>query len=215
MEQVRCSEGKCALCSQPSLEPPAQCRAAFSFPRVSSGAVPVVLLPVRQVCMAALAQWDGSLLGFPSEWRALRPGAVSTVQPLQGRPAPGRGLVRIVLVAPFSPSPSSPLCRPYLCPCPGASCKWQGSLDQVMAHLVHSHKSITTLQGGCPGLPGAPCRGADSGIARVAGRRCPHHAVARLVAACPAGEGLGGAWAEAGCGGQHSLPPGSASGSPL
>lgn len=37
--------------------------------------------------------------------------------------------------------------RPYLCPCPGASCKWQGSLDQVMAHLVHSHKSITTLQG--------------------------------------------------------------------
>ncbi|KAH8034641.1 hypothetical protein HPB51_000102 [Rhipicephalus microplus] len=38
--------------------------------------------------------------------------------------------------------------RPYLCPCPGASCKWQGSLDQVMAHLVHSHKSITTLQVG-------------------------------------------------------------------
>ncbi|KAM7286556.1 E3 ubiquitin-protein ligase Siah1 [Ixodes scapularis] len=37
--------------------------------------------------------------------------------------------------------------RPYVCPCPGASCKWQGSLDQVMAHLVHSHKSITTLQG--------------------------------------------------------------------
>lgn len=37
--------------------------------------------------------------------------------------------------------------RPYTCPCPGASCKWQGSLDQVMPHLVQQHKSITTLQG--------------------------------------------------------------------
>ncbi|KAL1455153.1 hypothetical protein WDU94_009268 [Cyamophila willieti] len=37
--------------------------------------------------------------------------------------------------------------RPYLCPCPGASCKWGGALDQVMAHLNQSHKSITTLQG--------------------------------------------------------------------
>ncbi|CAG0885805.1 unnamed protein product [Cyprideis torosa] len=37
--------------------------------------------------------------------------------------------------------------RPYVCPCPGASCKWQGSLEQVMAHLLHIHKSITTLQG--------------------------------------------------------------------
>ncbi|XP_073998815.1 E3 ubiquitin-protein ligase SIAH1-like isoform X2 [Rhodnius prolixus] len=37
--------------------------------------------------------------------------------------------------------------RPYSCPCPGASCKWQGSLDQVMPHLLISHKSITTLQG--------------------------------------------------------------------
>ncbi|XP_068992057.1 E3 ubiquitin-protein ligase Siah1 isoform X2 [Neodiprion pinetum] len=37
--------------------------------------------------------------------------------------------------------------RPYSCPCPGASCKWQGSLEQVMPHLVMSHKSITTLQG--------------------------------------------------------------------
>lgn len=37
--------------------------------------------------------------------------------------------------------------RPYLCPCPGASCKWQGSLDLVMPHLTMSHKSITTLQG--------------------------------------------------------------------
>ena len=26
--------------------------------------------------------------------------------------------------------------RPYSCPCPGASCKWQGSLEQVMSHLM-------------------------------------------------------------------------------
>jgi E3 ubiquitin-protein ligase SIAH1 len=37
--------------------------------------------------------------------------------------------------------------RPYNCPCPGASCKWQGALDQVMPHLMQQHKSITTLQG--------------------------------------------------------------------
>ncbi len=37
--------------------------------------------------------------------------------------------------------------RPYNCPCPGASCKWQGSLDAVMPHLIQQHKSITTLQG--------------------------------------------------------------------
>ncbi|XP_065319442.1 E3 ubiquitin-protein ligase SIAH1A-like [Gordionus sp. m RMFG-2023] len=37
--------------------------------------------------------------------------------------------------------------RPYVCPCPGASCKWQGSLEQVMSHLLVSHKTITTLQG--------------------------------------------------------------------
>ncbi|XP_063849055.1 E3 ubiquitin-protein ligase Siah1-like [Scylla paramamosain] len=37
--------------------------------------------------------------------------------------------------------------RPYMCPCPSASCKWQGSLEQVMPHLMSVHKSITTLQG--------------------------------------------------------------------
>jgi len=37
--------------------------------------------------------------------------------------------------------------RPYMCPCPGASCKWQGSLENVMSHLWLAHKSITTLQG--------------------------------------------------------------------
>lgn len=39
--------------------------------------------------------------------------------------------------------------RPYSCPCPGASCKWQGSLEQVMPHLLSQHRSITTLQGIC------------------------------------------------------------------
>ncbi|XP_063849371.1 E3 ubiquitin-protein ligase SIAH1B-like isoform X2 [Scylla paramamosain] len=34
-----------------------------------------------------------------------------------------------------------------MCPCPSASCKWQGSLEQVMPHLMSVHKSITTLQG--------------------------------------------------------------------
>uniref|UniRef100_A0A8C4WWD0 E3 ubiquitin-protein ligase n=1 Tax=Eptatretus burgeri TaxID=7764 RepID=A0A8C4WWD0_EPTBU len=37
--------------------------------------------------------------------------------------------------------------RPYPCPCPGASCKWQGTLEAVMNHLALAHKSITTLQG--------------------------------------------------------------------
>ncbi|CAI4229483.1 unnamed protein product [Auanema sp. JU1783] len=37
--------------------------------------------------------------------------------------------------------------RPYGCPCPGASCKWQGALSEVMDHLKKIHKSITTLQG--------------------------------------------------------------------
>ncbi|TNN47473.1 E3 ubiquitin-protein ligase Siah2 [Liparis tanakae] len=37
--------------------------------------------------------------------------------------------------------------RPYTCPCPGATCKWHGALEAVMPHLMHAHKSITTLQG--------------------------------------------------------------------
>ncbi|XP_055993946.1 E3 ubiquitin-protein ligase SIAH1A-like [Sorex fumeus] len=37
--------------------------------------------------------------------------------------------------------------RPYSCPCPGAACKWQGSLAAILPHLLHQHKSITTLQG--------------------------------------------------------------------
>ncbi|XP_015455647.1 E3 ubiquitin-protein ligase SIAH2 [Pteropus alecto] len=35
---------------------------------------------------------------------------------------------------------------PYSCPCPGTSCEWQGSLEAVMSHLMHAHKSITNLQ---------------------------------------------------------------------
>ncbi|KJH52664.1 seven in absentia protein [Dictyocaulus viviparus] len=38
-------------------------------------------------------------------------------------------------------------CKPYSCPCPGAACKWQGALNDVMDHLKKVHKSITTLQG--------------------------------------------------------------------
>uniref|UniRef100_A0A0N4ZBB6 E3 ubiquitin-protein ligase n=1 Tax=Parastrongyloides trichosuri TaxID=131310 RepID=A0A0N4ZBB6_PARTI len=37
--------------------------------------------------------------------------------------------------------------RPYCCPCPGASCRWQGNVEQVMPHLMKAHRSITTLQG--------------------------------------------------------------------
>ncbi|KAH9417110.1 E3 ubiquitin-protein ligase Siah1 [Dermatophagoides pteronyssinus] len=37
--------------------------------------------------------------------------------------------------------------KPYICPCPGTSCKWQGPIDQVMPHLMSQHKSITTLEG--------------------------------------------------------------------
>ncbi|XP_077312062.1 E3 ubiquitin-protein ligase SIAH1-like [Lithobates pipiens] len=33
--------------------------------------------------------------------------------------------------------------QPCSCPHPGVSCKWQGSLDAVMPHLVHQHKLIT------------------------------------------------------------------------
>ncbi|GFG32334.1 hypothetical protein Cfor_02729 [Coptotermes formosanus] len=37
--------------------------------------------------------------------------------------------------------------QPYSCPCPGASCEWQGSLEEVAAHLIMSHKAITALRG--------------------------------------------------------------------
>ncbi|XP_055249474.1 E3 ubiquitin-protein ligase SIAH1-like [Moschus berezovskii] len=38
--------------------------------------------------------------------------------------------------------------RPCCCPCPGASCGWQGSTDAVLPHLMqHYDESIITLQG--------------------------------------------------------------------
>uniref|UniRef100_A0A8D3ATU9 E3 ubiquitin-protein ligase n=1 Tax=Scophthalmus maximus TaxID=52904 RepID=A0A8D3ATU9_SCOMX len=37
--------------------------------------------------------------------------------------------------------------RPCTCPCPGATCEWRGSLEAVVPHLMHAHKSIATLQG--------------------------------------------------------------------
>ncbi|XP_074593801.1 E3 ubiquitin-protein ligase SIAH1-like [Brevipalpus obovatus] len=37
--------------------------------------------------------------------------------------------------------------KSYSCPCPGSNCKWSGPLNKVMHHLMHQHKSITTLQG--------------------------------------------------------------------
>ncbi|CAK6448216.1 unnamed protein product [Pipistrellus nathusii] len=35
----------------------------------------------------------------------------------------------------------------FACPCPGAACGWQGSLDAVLPHLAQQHASITALQG--------------------------------------------------------------------
>ena len=39
------------------------------------------------------------------------------------------------------------LYRPYLCPCPGTNCTWQGGVEDVLPHLKSSHTSITNLQG--------------------------------------------------------------------
>ncbi|PNF26647.1 E3 ubiquitin-protein ligase SIAH1 [Cryptotermes secundus] len=36
--------------------------------------------------------------------------------------------------------------RPYSCPFPGSSCTWQGSLQQVVPHLMKSHESIPTIE---------------------------------------------------------------------
>lgn len=33
--------------------------------------------------------------------------------------------------------------RPYSCPCPGRSCKWEGSLESIMNHITISHNGIT------------------------------------------------------------------------
>ena len=35
--------------------------------------------------------------------------------------------------------------RPYSCPCPGASCKWQGSLEQVKYYLMKVSNILTLV----------------------------------------------------------------------
>ncbi|XP_077512742.1 E3 ubiquitin-protein ligase Siah1-like [Amblyomma americanum] len=51
--------------------------------------------------------------------------------------------------------------RPYVCPFPGGSCKWQGSLDQVTSHLVHWHESpICEATTTCAPVKGAQRLGA-------------------------------------------------------
>ncbi|XP_035289516.1 E3 ubiquitin-protein ligase Siah2 isoform X2 [Anguilla rostrata] len=100
-----------------------------------------------------LSQWR-CLLGWP------RPHRVSGTRPIcRATPLPGRGSAPsfreyasagCLLSLHHSEKPEhEEVCefRPYSCPCPGASCKWQGSLEAVMPHLMHAHKSITTLQG--------------------------------------------------------------------
>ncbi|XP_020759235.2 E3 ubiquitin-protein ligase SIAH1-like [Odocoileus virginianus] len=37
--------------------------------------------------------------------------------------------------------------RPCCCPCPGASCGWQGAVNAVVAHVRQQHVSVITLQG--------------------------------------------------------------------
>uniref|UniRef100_A0AAY5F5E3 RING-type E3 ubiquitin transferase n=1 Tax=Electrophorus electricus TaxID=8005 RepID=A0AAY5F5E3_ELEEL len=62
--------------------------------------------------------------------------------------------------------------RPYTCPCPGASCKWQGSLEAVMPHLMH----LRPLRVACPrdGSPGClPLLSRGEGLRRT-GWRCIH-----------------------------------------
>jgi E3 ubiquitin-protein ligase SIAH1 len=36
--------------------------------------------------------------------------------------------------------------RPYYCPLPNTSCKWQGSLEEVVPHLVMYHKLVKCLE---------------------------------------------------------------------
>jgi E3 ubiquitin-protein ligase SIAH1 len=36
--------------------------------------------------------------------------------------------------------------RPYYCPLPNTSCNWQGSLEEVVPHLVTYHELVTCLQ---------------------------------------------------------------------
>uniref|UniRef100_A0AAZ3QD37 RING-type E3 ubiquitin transferase n=1 Tax=Oncorhynchus tshawytscha TaxID=74940 RepID=A0AAZ3QD37_ONCTS len=53
--------------------------------------------------------------------------------------------------------------RPYTCPCPGASCKWQGSLEAVMPHLMTPHPSSTAPTPLTPTTSSAQPTGARQG----------------------------------------------------
>uniref|UniRef100_A0A1A9VZJ5 E3 ubiquitin-protein ligase n=1 Tax=Glossina brevipalpis TaxID=37001 RepID=A0A1A9VZJ5_9MUSC len=57
------------------------------------------------------------------------------------------GCTKVMIVADKPTHEKTCEYRPYPCPCPGSACKWQGSLDLVMQHLMMSHQSITTLHG--------------------------------------------------------------------
>ncbi|XP_007889930.1 E3 ubiquitin-protein ligase SIAH2 [Callorhinchus milii] len=35
----------------------------------------------------------------------------------------------------------------FSCPCPGASCMWEGSLGAILPHLSHTHNNVSTLWG--------------------------------------------------------------------
>ncbi|XP_053435033.1 E3 ubiquitin-protein ligase SIAH1-like [Nycticebus coucang] len=54
-----------------------------------------------------------------------------------------------ITLPPMEKADHEELCefRPYSCPYPGVSCKWQGPLDAVVPHLMHKHKPLTALQG--------------------------------------------------------------------
>ena len=48
--------------------------------------------------------------------------------------------------------------RPYQCPCPGASCKWQGSLEQVDIVSVCGHFGTRSKARVCKFLPFYHCQ---------------------------------------------------------
>ncbi|KAK1787364.1 hypothetical protein P4O66_002864 [Electrophorus voltai] len=96
-----------------------------------------------------LSQWR-CLLGWPRQQGVCAAGASRPVCPAKPLPGTEYASAGCLLSLHHSEKPEhEEVCefRPYTCPCPGASCKWQGSLEAVMPHLMHAHKSITTLQG--------------------------------------------------------------------
>ncbi|KAG7517108.1 hypothetical protein JOB18_049435 [Solea senegalensis] len=77
--------------------------------------------------------------------RTSRP--VGCTKPLSGRQFSSSGCLLSLHHSEKPDHEDACVFRPYSCPCPGATCKWHGSLEAVMPHLTHAHKSITTLQG--------------------------------------------------------------------